>query len=209
MTSLFRRSSTYAFTLIAVTLALLTLGGCSGVTTREIIGEPSAKTGKAMEGTWQVGTAVFQIKDTGDGKISMATTDWKNNQWEVTTMHCIVTTLNDQTLIHLPASVLTKDETGQHKYGGKPEEYIFARLLFYGEEPGTVVIYRPDLNVFRQAVEEQTLKGTVISEGKGKMDKTKIRLQSTAKEIAEFMTSEDYPAPKFSSEDPLVYVRIK
>lgn len=207
--SIFRRAYVGSFSLIAIALVLMTLGGCSGVTTREIIGEPSAKTAKAMEGTWQVGEAVFQIKDVGDGKISMATTEWKDNKWQLTTFTCVVSTFNGQEFIHLPASVLTKDEPDKHRIKGNPEEYFFARLFYYTHEPRTVVAHLASVKAFRQAVEDKMLKGTIISDENAKIDKTKVRLQASAKEIEAFLTSEDFPGSKFSAEDPLVYVRIK
>lgn len=154
---------------------LLGTAGCSSVSSIQPIGEPvKDNLAEYFNGVWASDDGVVHCRAVGEGRLRIASVEWKDGDFRLNHMDILITEHNGARFMHLVQK--TKSDA--------PVRYFFSRINASGKRH--LVSFGPDIPAFAQAIEQNQLSGTV--ERKNKIITAKI--DGPKKELEAFLTKE-------------------
>lgn len=138
---------------LCVIAAVLT--ACEAVTIPSPMGEPvSTAPDPSLDGTWQVGEHVIFLKHIGEGELRAASLTWKESDFQLQQHRLILSSEDEALYLNLVGESENKDANGP-----ATTRFHFLRLLRPNAD--TLVLASPRTAVFREAVEQGALPGTI------------------------------------------------
>lgn len=169
---------------------LLLLAGCSSVVMNEPFPDSrlTDQDMEALQGTWQIGTAVLYLHFKSDGTPSMATVKWNENAFTLVEHHVHIAKRDSLFYLSVQAQP-DEDPQGHHFAAIKPRS-------------NEMVAWSPDVAFFKGMVESDKLQGSV-KEGE---HATQVMLDTPAQDVLELITSN---SDAISYQNPLILQRIE
>ncbi len=158
-----------------VLLAGLFLAGCSTVSSKEPLGDPtSAEDAKKLEGVWLAADEPLWIRHIKDNELRLGSLSWNkdHSRFELAEAAVFVTKDDDRSYVNVKGLGANEEQ-----------DFCFARLA--GIDDDSIVMFFPRTDAFAEAVENGTLPGTVT-----RAQTTAVRLSATAAQLGEFVDPE-------------------
>jgi hypothetical protein len=184
--------------IVALWLCLL-LFGCSSVTSQHPVGlEPYPITGEEWDGTWLCDDALItiQVMDGAKGILQLAWIDKKSNSLQFESLTCQVSKGRKW----FYANVL--EESGKKADG----TYFWGKIAKDGRK---IVIWRPSVAAFREAVAAKRLQARVTTPDPAKTDTYRddsVHLLDSPETIIDLV--EKSGSTYFEWEEPMILVKI-
>ena len=130
-------------------LAGLLMAGCSSVTMKEPFPDSALSMEKRnkLSGTWLLDDTVLHVAFDSNGVPSLATTDWENDRFVLSTFRPHAAKRRNTLYFSMPAEP-----------SGTASNQIFAEIALNGDR---MFVWLPDVEFFRSQIEAGKIKGTI------------------------------------------------
>ena len=177
----------------------LLLGGCSSVTTNNIIGtNPLVLTEEKWNGTWLHGngTVTFKVLDSEKGLLQLVWLDDKNGKYVANAM--TVQIMEGMEWNYL--NVIESEERKKH-----PDSYLWGRVK---KERNILYFWYPKVEHFKIAVNENLIKGWTLTDDKGNSyDESGVELSDSSGNIIALVEANE--AKYFEWDSPIVLIKLQ
>lgn len=173
----------------------ITLGGCSSVSSKHLIGAPVQEDLSAQfDGAWDFGDDnIGYIKYLGNGQLRIAGAEWERDHFKFSEMTVTLTECGNNRFVNVHDEESVSD---------KDMDYLFGYCKFVDET--YFMVWLPKTELFDQAIAKGSLKGKILQD---KNSKT-ISLTDSSENICLFLKK--YKIEElFKLEDPMIYRRIR
>jgi len=147
-----RQFSAGIMTLLFGCIIFLSIG-CSGVTTKYPLSDnPKPIDQDKFEGAWLMDNKVFHLKFASNGVAQISGVKWENDQFQLVHVEMIITKGDKHNFL----SVRIQED------GKWMDDYYLLSYMF--SENGDLVVWSPNVDIFKNLVEKNHLQGVVTGD---------------------------------------------
>lgn len=178
---------------IIFSAVVLLLPSCSSVSIEEpLAATTEAELREALEGSWSSGDGdVFRVAFDEDGSGELAYIDRQDDEFRLGKGELAAVEVDERTFLSI--RIEEDDE--------EPESYVFAEYVI--TDSGDLVIWPPDVDSFKNAVEQGALEGSATT---GDYGTVTVTLSSDAAAVLQFFT--EHPEAS-DTREPMVSRKIR